>query len=70
MADLIGMKPNRVFDMPKVLIFLLKREYLRECQMVQEKEDEKPKAIHPAGWSFDEWAERNGLFKSQIITRT
>ena len=46
------------------ILFLLKREYIRECsiQTVESDQGEQSdRAIHPNGWSFEQWLIENKM---------
>jgi len=40
------------------ILFLLKREYIRECRIetvANDQGEESDRAVHPNGWSFEQW---------------
>ena len=56
------------------ILFLLKREYIRECsiQTVENDQGEQSdRAIHPNGWSFEQWLTENKMIvQPQSIIQT
>lgn len=58
------------------ILFLLKREYIRECSiesMPNDQGEQTERAIHPNGWSFEQWLTENKMIvqpQSVIQTQT
>ena len=52
------------------ILFLLKREYIRECQIESMPNDQGEtieRAIHPNGWSFEQWLTENKMIVNQTL---
>ena len=72
---------NNLIHPQKAIIFLLQREYLRECKIEpiknesgeiekDENGNDKMKAVHPNNWTYFDWAEKNNLIvKDQKIIK-
>ena len=46
------------------ILFLLKREYIRECSIETITDDQgqpNERAVHPNGWSFEQWLTENKM---------
>lgn len=56
------------------ILFLLKREYIRECSIESTPNDQgeqTERAVHPNGWSFEQWLTENKMIvQPQSIIQT
>lgn len=55
------------------ILFLLKREYIRECQIESTPNDQGEtieRAVHPNGWSFEQWLTENKMIVQPNIIQT
>jgi hypothetical protein len=55
------------------ILFLLKREYIRECSIesaTNDQGEQTERAIHPNGWSFEQWLTENKMIVQPSIIQT
>jgi hypothetical protein len=56
------------------ILFLLKREYIKECKIetvANDQGEESDRAVHPNGWSFEQWLTENKMIvQPQSIIQT
>jgi hypothetical protein len=65
---------NKPINPGTAILFLLKREYIRECSIESTTNDQGEKserAIHPLDWSFEQWLTENKMIvQPQSIIQT
>jgi hypothetical protein len=64
---------NKPINPGTAILFLLKREYIAECSIESTPNDQgeqTERAIHPLGWSFEQWLTENKMIVQPSIIQT